>query len=235
LLGSGHRVNVLGSIGNVLGSIGNVLGSTGNVCGCGCVSGCASGGASGVPCNGGISVQVPSGFCLAAQSTLGSPGGVSGGNVASGSPGLFTSSVPSGSLVTLEPLGIKNSPGFAPTGGVVGSAPPAPGLGGVTGFVGSVVGGVVPPAGGVATGGGHCVCLTGFDKTGEIKNPISGEITKGCWEFVNSWGPGWGSGGFGRLPFAYLTRRLQNDPTFVLADEFYSMTKGEWVEAWDFE
>jgi len=46
--------------------------------------------------------------------------------------------------------------------------------------------------------GGHAVCLTGYDSTKEL------------FEFRNSWGPDWGDGGYGWLPFQYLLQYLES-------------------------
>jgi len=40
-----------------------------------------------------------------------------------------------------------------------------------------------------AAAGGHCVCLIGWDDS------------QGCWIAKNSWGPGWGDGGFVRIGY----------------------------------
>jgi hypothetical protein len=50
--------------------------------------------------------------------------------------------------------------------------------------------------------GGHGVTIVGYD-------PVSGEIT-----FANSWGPGWGRGGFGTLTREVVEKVLIADPTF---------------------
>lgn len=80
--------------------------------------------------------------------------------------------------------------------------------------------------------GGHCICLTGYDKNKEVVNPLDGLKTVGAWQFVNSWSEHWGESGYGWLPFDYLVRPLNGE---ILADEFYVLTKAEWLQVWDFE
>jgi C1A family cysteine protease len=80
--------------------------------------------------------------------------------------------------------------------------------------------------------GGHAIFLYGYDVNKEITNPYDGSVTKGAWKFRNSWSYDWGDSGDGWLPFDYLTRETPNGP---LADEFYSVTKGEWLNLQHFE
>ena len=57
--------------------------------------------------------------------------------------------------------------------------------------------------------GGHAVLVVGYDQaTSKFK-------------FLNSWGTGWGNGGFGTLPFAYLdTNGFGSDYWIVTADTY---------------
>ncbi len=52
----------------------------------------------------------------------------------------------------------------------------------------------------------------------------SGE--KGAFRIANSWGTGWGEGGYGWLPYAYVTSGL--------ADEFWSLFKAKYVDTKQF-
>ena len=55
-------------------------------------------------------------------------------------------------------------------------------------------GGNVPlPGPNEAIAGGHAICVVGFDDSTQL------------FTFANSWGEGWGDGGYGTLPYAYLT------------------------------
>ena len=64
--------------------------------------------------------------------------------------------------------------------------------------------------------GGHAVLAIGYDMNKKI------EKTKGALLIRNSWGADWGDKGYGWLPFAYVESGL--------ADDFWSMVKGEYVE-----
>lgn len=52
--------------------------------------------------------------------------------------------------------------------------------------------------------GGHCMLLTGY---------VDGDRR---FDFLNSWGTGWGDGGYGTIPYDYLTNRN-------LADDFWTI------------
>ena len=41
--------------------------------------------------------------------------------------------------------------------------------------------------------GWHVICLTGYNRTNS------------CFEFKNSWGSTWGNGGYGTIPYTYIT------------------------------
>lgn len=64
--------------------------------------------------------------------------------------------------------------------------------------------------------GGHAILAVGYDDNKKIgKN-------KGALLIRNSWGSGWGDHGYGWLPYAYVEGGL--------ADDFWSMVKGEFVD-----
>jgi C1A family cysteine protease len=55
--------------------------------------------------------------------------------------------------------------------------------------------------------GGHAICLTGYnDKKALIK-------------FKNSWGPDWGEGGYGWLPYEYIDRFMMDAWSSVDIDD----------------
>lgn len=60
------------------------------------------------------------------------------------------------------------------------------------------------PSGGVD--GGHAVVLTGYDDKEKM------------FDWRNSWGPGWGRNGYGRIPYVYVT-----DPN--LCDDFWTIRR----------
>lgn len=54
--------------------------------------------------------------------------------------------------------------------------------------------------------GGHCVLITGYNDSTQT------------YEIMNSWGTGWGNGGYGTLPYAYV-----ENPNY--ASDFWMVTK----------
>lgn len=63
--------------------------------------------------------------------------------------------------------------------------------------------------------GGHAVVAVGYDDARKIG------ATKGALLIRNSWGKGWGEGGYGWLPYAYVEQGL--------ADDFWSLVKADYV------
>lgn len=74
--------------------------------------------------------------------------------------------------------------------------------------------------------GGHAVVAAGFDDNMKIKNRYGGEETEGAFLIRNSWGQGWGEGGYGWLPYDYLRKGL--------AEDFWSVLKKEWIDTGQF-
>lgn len=89
-------------------------------------------------------------------------------------------------------------------------------------------GGKIPyPTRGEKVSGGHAVAAVGYDDTLKIKNTNSGGIeTTGALLIRNSWGRGWGSGGYGWLPYQYVLAGLATD--------WWSLLKNEWVDTGQF-
>lgn len=70
--------------------------------------------------------------------------------------------------------------------------------------------------------GGHAIVAVGYDDQMKIKNTNQGGTqTTGAFLIRNSWGTSWGDAGYGWLPYDYVTRGL--------AEDWWSLLKGEWV------
>ncbi|MBN2410016.1 MAG: cysteine protease [Candidatus Aminicenantes bacterium] len=74
--------------------------------------------------------------------------------------------------------------------------------------------------------GGHAVVAVGYDDTMKTKNKYGGPEAEGALLIRNSWGQGWGEGGYGWLPYDYLRKGL--------AEDFWSVLKKEWVDTGEF-
>lgn len=88
--------------------------------------------------------------------------------------------------------------------------------------------GEVPfPSSGEKILGGHAVVAVGYDDTKVVKHIASGAQTKGALLIRNSWGTGWGQGGYGWLPYDYILKGI--------AEDFWSLVKSEWIETGAFK
>lgn len=75
--------------------------------------------------------------------------------------------------------------------------------------------------------GGHAVMAVGFDDAKKIQNPGNKKIiTTGAFLIKNSWSTAWGEKGYGWLPYEYVL--------YDIADDWWSMTKAEWVDTKQF-
>jgi C1A family cysteine protease len=69
--------------------------------------------------------------------------------------------------------------------------------------------------------GGHAVVAVGYDDNRKIGKD------KGAVKIRNSWGTNWGAGGYGWLPYSYIEAGL--------AEDFWSLFKGEYIDTGKFE
>ena len=76
------------------------------------------------------------------------------------------------------------------------------------------------PCPGEKVRGGHAVVAVGYDDKKKIKNPLCGTATKGALLIRNSWGTSWGDGGYGWLPYDYVSKGLARDWWTLLKHEY---------------
>lgn len=88
-------------------------------------------------------------------------------------------------------------------------------------------GAIAFPVAGDKVVGGHAVVVAGYSDTIKIKNTGTGAAqTTGALLFRNSWGTGWGDGGYGWLPYEYVLRGL--------AVDWWTLISAKWVDTGKF-
>jgi C1A family cysteine protease len=93
---------------------------------------------------------------------------------------------------------------------------------------GATTGKIPYPTPGEKTVGGHAIVAVGYDDSMKIKNTNPGASeTTGALLFRNSWGTGWGSSGYGWLPYDYVLKGL--------AVDWWSLLKNEWIDTGAFK
>jgi C1A family cysteine protease len=84
------------------------------------------------------------------------------------------------------------------------------------------------PAEGERVVGGHALMAVGYDDRMKIRNRSKGaEETTGAILIRNSWGTGWGDGGYGWLPYEYVTSGLATD--------WWTLVKAQWIDTGNFQ
>jgi C1A family cysteine protease len=92
---------------------------------------------------------------------------------------------------------------------------------------GNTTGKIPYPTRGERVLGGHAIDAVGYDDNLKIKNTNAGGIeTTGALLIRNSWGTGWGSAGYGWLPYKYVLDGLATD--------WWSLIKSEWIDTGQF-
>jgi C1A family cysteine protease len=74
--------------------------------------------------------------------------------------------------------------------------------------------------------GGHAVVAAGYSDTIQIRNASSSTPTTGALLIRNSWGTGWGDGGYGWLPYDYVLRGI--------AVDWWALISAKWVNTGNF-
>jgi len=88
---------------------------------------------------------------------------------------------------------------------------------------GATTGKLPYPTAGEKIVGGHAIVAVGYDDTMKIKNANPGAVeTTGALLIRNSWGTGWGTAGYGWLPYEYVLKGLATD--------WWSLLKNEWID-----
>ncbi len=87
--------------------------------------------------------------------------------------------------------------------------------------------GAIPyPVAGEKIVGGHAIMAVGYNDSLVIKNKAAGAVaTKGALLIRNSWGTGWGDGGYGWLPYAYVLSGLATDWWSLISEEYVDTGK----------
>lgn len=89
-----------------------------------------------------------------------------------------------------------------------------------------VKGGVPYPCPGERAEWGHAIAAFGYDDAKKITNTRCKKSSTGALLIRNSWGTGWGDGGYGWLPYDYVVNEL--------ACDFWSLLRMGWVETKEF-
>lgn len=92
----------------------------------------------------------------------------------------------------------------------------------------SLTGKIPYPTAGEKIAGGHAIVAVGYDDNMKIKNTqAKAKETTGALLIRNSWGTGWGSAGYGWLPYDYVLKGLATD--------WWTLLKNEWIDTGAFK
>ncbi|MGK7909103.1 MAG: C1 family peptidase [Synechococcus sp.] len=91
----------------------------------------------------------------------------------------------------------------------------------------NVKGGIPYPCPGERAIWGHAIVAVGYDDGFKIKNTKCNKETTGALLIRNSWGKGWGDGGYGWIPYDYVLKGM-------LARDFWTLLRMGWVETGKF-
>jgi C1A family cysteine protease len=78
----------------------------------------------------------------------------------------------------------------------------------------SYTNGVYVKTSGASLAGYHCICVVGYDENQQ------------CWIIKNSWGKGWGEGGFGKIKYGQADLLIDSDWQFYSLDPDVQPKKG---------
>lgn len=133
-------------------------------------------------------------------------------------------------FIAHDPLGQNTPPATVLTSVKNYAAAGIPSMFGFYGFpsanAGDVPGAFPFPGDGERAIWGHAVAVVGYDDGLVITNTQFNRATTGAFRIRNSWGPGWGEGGYGWLPYEYVVAGLALD--------FWSLLQMSWVDTQQF-
>jgi C1A family cysteine protease len=72
----------------------------------------------------------------------------------------------------------------------------------------------------------HALVAVGYDDAREVRNLLGGPPSRGALKVRNSWGPGWGAGGYGWLPYDYVLQGYTSD--------WWSLIEADFVDSGQF-
>ncbi len=73
----------------------------------------------------------------------------------------------------------------------------------------------------------HALVACGYDDEKIVVNLSGGSVTTGALRVRNSWGPEWGDGGYGWLPYDYVLQNYANDWWSLIRADFLDPTQFE--------